>query len=198
MTTAISPTLGDSAAAFRERLRRDGADPGDLSRIGIILIIIGAVTLLLPGLVTVTVEVLVGFALLIAGGFEAVHAIPFRSERGSGWHLARGVIGLLAGTMFLLSPVSGAWTLTVVIGGMLAASGVLQTAYAIRLRHLRGWFWALINGLIALAAGLAILLLSPVVAPWLLGVLVGAEFLLTGAWMLALGRAASDKNTSGR
>jgi len=164
-----------------------GADPGELSRIGIVSILAGAVALILPGVVTVALEWLIGLALIVVGGFEAMHAMPYRKERGSAWHLGLGVIALVAGGLFILSPMTGAVTLTMIVGLMFTAGGLAKTGFALSARRLDGWPWALGSGLLTLGVGLTVLFLVPVISPWFLGVLVGLELILNGAWMLKLG-----------
>ncbi|MBB4265874.1 HdeD family acid-resistance protein [Roseospira visakhapatnamensis] len=170
-----------------------GVDPSDLSRIGVVFVILGLVALLLPSFVTLTVEWLIGLTLLIAGGYEMTYALPFRGKRGAWWHLVLGTIVFLSGILFLASPLSGALTLTLIIGTMFIASGVVKTGFAIAVRRIRGWHLSLYSALITLAVGLVIVFLLPVVSAWLLGVLVGLEFLINGIWMLILSyRATRD------
>jgi len=165
-----------------------GVDPGDLSRIGVVSILVGMVALVLPGVVTIAVQLLIGLALIVSGGFELTHALPLRRGRGAIWHLALGGVSLAAGILFITSPMIGALTLTMIVGVMFTLSGLIKTAFALALRKLEGWHWTLGSGLMTLVVGLMILFLLPVVSSWLLGVLVGFEFLLNGAWMLYLGR----------
>ncbi|MBB4314451.1 HdeD family acid-resistance protein [Roseospira marina] len=180
----------EPAPSYRDAEARGawGVDPGDLTRIGVVSMIAGAVALILPGFVTTTIEWLVGLALVLLGAFEAMHALPFNRDRGSVWHLTLGVVGLAAGVLFIASPLTGALTLTMIVGLLFTASGLLKTLFAFAIRRLDGWTWTLGSGLLTLGVGLMILFMLPVISPWFLGILVAIELLLNGAWMVLLGR----------
>lgn len=164
-----------------------GIDQGDLTRIGVVSLLAGLAALFVPWLATTAVEWFLGLALIVLGGFEVMHALPFNRERGSIWHLVLGVIAAGAGLMFIVEPLAGTLTLTKVVGLLLTASGLTKTAFSFSVRRLHGWGWALGSGLLSLGAGVAILFMIPVLSKTLLGVLVAAELLINGAWMLKLG-----------
>ncbi|SDE48412.1 HdeD family acid-resistance protein [Rhodospira trueperi] len=166
-----------------------GVDQGDLTRIGVVSLLAGAAALFLPWLATTAVEWFLGLSLIVLGGFELMHALPFNRERGSVWHLILGVIAGGAGLMFLVEPLAGTLTLTKLVGLLLTASGLAKAAFSFSVRLLQGWAWALGSGLLSLGVGLAILFTIPVLSKTLLGVLVAAELLINGGWMLKLGLA---------
>ncbi|WP_170294945.1 HdeD family acid-resistance protein [Roseospira navarrensis] len=192
MAYSMTSTADGHALAGRSETRVWGADPGELSRIGIVSILAGAVALILPGVATVAIEWLIGLTLVVIGAFEALHALPYDKDRGSAWHLGLGVIALAGGVMFMISPLTGAITLTLIVGLMFTAAGLAKTGFSISARRLSGWGWAFGSGLLTLAVGLMILFLLPVISPWFLGVLVGLELLINGIWMLFLGRRSSS------
>ncbi|MBB4285161.1 HdeD family acid-resistance protein [Roseospira goensis] len=188
MALSMTATDSESRNAGADEPQPWGVDPGDLSRVGVMFLIAGAVALIVPGFVTLALEWLLGAALVAAGGFATLHALPLRRGRGAGWYLVLGLVSLVAGVLFIVSPLTGAMTLTFLVGALFAASGLVKIVFGLAMRRLNGWDWTLGSGALALVVGLLILFLVPVVSPWLLGVLVAVELLLNGAWMLRLGR----------
>lgn len=187
MALTMTSTADNHEFEDRTSVRVPGVDPGELSRIGVISILAGLVAVILPSVVTVAIEWVIGLALVVIGGFETMHALPFQRDRGSVWHLTLGVIALAAGILFIASPLTGALTLTLIVGLMFTAAGLGKTGFAFAARRLDGWPWALGSGLLTLGVGLAILFLLPMISPWFLGILVGLELIVNGAWMLKLG-----------
>ncbi|NKB46920.1 MAG: hypothetical protein GKR77_03955, partial [Legionellales bacterium] len=74
---------------------------------GILLVILGIIALLMPGVTTLAVEIIIGFVLFFAGLIQAVTAIMERHEPGFWWSLLGGLIAGIFGILLLVYPLQG-------------------------------------------------------------------------------------------
>lgn len=158
--------------------------------LGALLIVAGLLAILFPVLTTLAANVAIGAILLAVGLIEIIQAFGVRRWDGFAWTFLSGVVYGLAGLALVFFPLAGIVTLTVLIAGVLIATGVVELAWAFTARDREGWGWMLVNGLAALIAGVIIALGLPGTALWVLGLLVGLNLALSGARFMAIGFAA--------
>lgn len=150
---------------------------------GIILIITGIFSILVPEVATLAAEIFIGWLLLISGliGIFAVFSAG-TSMPGFGWNLLTAFLYAACGAALLWSPLAGVLTLTLFLTAYLLAGGVMQiiAAFGFRTSMPKIWGWVLVSGVIDVA--LAVLIFSglPGTAAWVLGLLVGLNLLTTG------------------
>ncbi|MEQ5789410.1 DUF308 domain-containing protein [Erythrobacter sp. NFXS35] len=160
--------------------------PPDIGRgwfiaLGIVLVVIGAASVLFPFLAAWSLEFAVGVALIAGGVLTLVHAVRVRGWRGTA---LQGLLALLyigGGIIFLTNPFAGLLALTVMFGAFFAADGVARILLAFRIRPQRAWWLFLASGLLALLLGVLVLLGLP--SGWsvaFLGIFVGINLIFTG------------------
>ena len=150
---------------------------------GIVLILMGAIAIIAPGVATLAASVLIGWLLLISGVFGLIAAFwAGISAPGFWWHLLTAVLYLLAGTALLWDPFAGALTLTIILAAYLLATGVTKIVLSLRYRPAlpRAWGWVLVSALIDIVLGLLIVSGLPGTSLWVLGLLIGINLLFTG------------------
>lgn len=152
---------------------------------GIFLLIGGAIGIVAPLAVSLAATLFVGWFFLIQGAMGLYAA--FMDPKDRLWQAAMGILGLLLGMSFVANPLSGVLSLTLLVGIMLAASGVIRLwmAYGGAFPVPR---WVLIFG------GLASLLLGMVMmfgifgsGAAVLGLLISLEMLMMGSALVAMG-----------
>jgi uncharacterized membrane protein HdeD (DUF308 family) len=74
--------------------------------------------------------------------------------------LVEGIVLLILGALAILLPPFATLAVTIIIGWILLASGLMGWITTLRARHAPGFWWSLVSALLATAAGL-ILLVSP-------------------------------------
>jgi uncharacterized membrane protein HdeD (DUF308 family) len=148
--------------------------------IGILSIITGAFSILVPIVASISVTILVGWVLVVGGVIQLAHAF-----RGSGWEIAWNVIlavlTVIAGIWILLAPIAGTITLTIVLVAWFWVSGVMRLIAWYRLREVEGSWMLLLNGILSILLGILIWADLPSSAAWAIGLLVGINLLLAGA-----------------
>ncbi|GAA4828625.1 HdeD family acid-resistance protein [Actinomycetospora corticicola] len=93
--------------------------------VGILSVIVGVICLRSP-LQTIVVLTLVLGAFWLANGIvEIVTGISGRGEKGRGWAIVAGLIGVIGGIIVLSAPVTSAVSLAWVLGILLVAHGIV-------------------------------------------------------------------------
>jgi uncharacterized membrane protein HdeD (DUF308 family) len=159
---------------------------------GIVLLILGIAAILVPPLATITFTILIGWLFLISGAVGLFTTLWMRHAPGFWWSLLSAFIGIAAGILLLLWPLTGALSLTLVLGAFFIIEGVASIMYAIDHRNqLTGrWGWMLVSGIIDLIIAGIIIIGWPGTAAWVLGLLVGINLLFGGAAMIGIALAA--------
>lgn len=155
---------------------------------GIAFVILGGIALSYSALTTLASVFVLGWVLVFAGIFEAMHA--FKIPRWSGFllELLAAILYLVVGVLMIARPETGAVSLTFLIGAFFLASGLFRIVAAATLRP-PSWGWLLMNGLVTLVLGLLIIAEWPASGLWVIGMFLGIDLIFSGTWliMLALG-----------
>lgn len=153
--------------------------------LGMALIVLGATAISLPLLAALTIEILLGWILVISGLTHVTHAFWERRWRGFMLELLSGILYLVIGLILLAYPLQGVLTLTLLLAIFLIIEGGFKIILAWRLRPLPNWGWALVSGLIALLLGVMIWGRWPTTATWVIGLFIGID-LIFGGWSMVM------------
>lgn len=161
---------------------------------GVLLIIVGILAILMPGVAALATALTLAWLLIFAGIVEIVHAFQTRRRPGFGWKLAAGVITLILGPCILLFPIAGIATLALWIGAFIFAGGIVRVILAFRVRPAKGWGWVLFDGILAIVIGGLIAWGWPTSSIAFIGLLTGFWLLFSGIWRIMLdGRASAGE-----
>jgi uncharacterized membrane protein HdeD (DUF308 family) len=119
-----------------------------------------------------------------------------RNAPGFWWSLISAALGVLVGGMLLARPVSGAFSLTIVLVVFFMIEGIVSIMFALdHKRELSGrWGWMLVSGIIDLVLGAMIFAGLPSTAAWAIGLLVGINMVFGGSALI--GMALHAKNAA--
>ncbi|QSQ26676.1 HdeD family acid-resistance protein [Pyxidicoccus parkwayensis] len=152
--------------------------------LGVALMLLGGFALRAAVAASLVSVVTLGVALIVGGVAEVIHAFGGRHSRGFTLHLLAGVLSIVVGALVVRAPVQSAVSITLLIIGWLAASGIFRIFTSLFTRQ-EGWGWELANGVISLALGLIVWSRFPASAMWLIGTFVGIEILFRGiSWIV--------------
>ena len=159
---------------------------------GIILVILGIAAIALPPIATLAFTIIIGWVFLISGVVGLFTTFWARHVPGFWWSLISAIIGIAAGVVLLLWPITGTLSLTLVLIAFFFIEGIVSIMYAIEHRNqLTGrWGWMLVSGIIDLILAGIIFAGLPGTAVWALGLLVGINMLFGGAALIAMALAA--------
>ena len=155
---------------------------------GVVLLVLGATAVVLPPIATLAVTVLLGWLFLVSGILGLITTFWMRQAPGFWWSLLSAVLGIVVGAVLLASPLTGAFSLTLVLVAFFLVEGVVSIMFALdHKRELSGqWGWMLVSGIIDL--GLAIMIFAglPSTAAWAVGLLVGINMIFGGSALIAM------------
>jgi uncharacterized membrane protein HdeD (DUF308 family) len=163
---------------------------------GIVLVVLGLLAVLLPPLATLGVTIFLGWLFLVSGTMGLIATFWARHAPGFWWSLLSAVLGTAVGLVLLVSPASGAVSLTLVLSVFFAVEGIASIMYALDHRQqLSGrWGFMLFSGLIDLILAAMILIGLPGTAAWAIGLLVGINMIFGGSALIAMGLHARNSS----
>ena len=155
---------------------------------GIILVILGLAAVMLPLIATIAIDIVVGWIFLLSGVVGLLATFRMRSAQGFWWSLFSGILGVVAGIVLLRWPLSGAFSLTLVLTLFLVLEGIVSIMYALEhRRELSGrWGMMLVSGVVDLILAAMIYAGLPGTAAWAIGLLVGINMVFGGSALIAM------------
>lgn len=166
--------------------------------LGIVLLLCGAFAVLAPLLSTLATTLIVGIAAAIAGVSQVIQAFRAPAWRGFFLNVLLGLIYLAASGLFLLSPITGALAIALLLAWLLLITGLGEIILAFRIRPDSGWRWLLVSGLVALVGGIWLMLRLPIAGFFVPGVALGVALLFEGAAFIAIGTGKDDRTAPDR
>ena len=159
---------------------------------GIVLLVLGIAAILVPMVATIAFTILIGWLFLISGVVGLITTFWMRHAPGFWWSLVSAIIGIAAGIVLLIWPISGSVSLTLLLTAFFIVEGVASIMYAIEHRNqLSGrWGWMLVSGIVDLILAAIIIAGLPGTALWALGLLVGVNLIFGGVAMIGMALAA--------
>ena len=161
---------------------------------GIVLLILGIAAVVIPPLATLAIEILLGWVFLISGVAGLVTTFMMRGAPGFVWSLVSAMLGIAVGVVLLMWPLSGVFSLTLVLIAFFAIEGIASILFALEhKRELSGnWGLMLASGVVDLILAVIILAGLPGTAAWALGLLVGINMVFGGIALIGIALRARD------
>ncbi|MEM8588778.1 MAG: HdeD family acid-resistance protein [Pseudomonadota bacterium] len=155
---------------------------------GIAMAVIGFLAVAFPIVATLSVELLVGWLFIFAGIIGFVGAFSYHGTGPFFGALLLSLLKLVAGVFLLINPAAGVVALTLVVAVLFMVEGAMQLAFAFELKSGDGRGWMIFSAIVAILAGILIAANLPGASVFILGLLVGVNFLCTGIAMIMLSR----------
>jgi uncharacterized membrane protein HdeD (DUF308 family) len=151
--------------------------------LGIVMILAGIIVLGDVVLVSVISTMFIGWAAIVIGAFEVIHAFWTKGWGGFVWQVVLGILYVAFGVVIVSQPVASALILTYVLGLCLLISGIVRILLGFSHWREAGWVM-LSSGLFGVLAGLIILTGFPMTGLWVLGLLLGVDLITHGlGWL---------------
>lgn len=155
--------------------------------VGVLMLILGLLSLFAPLSAGLSVALIVGALLTIAGVSQLFLAFKAGSFAEGLVVFLLGLLGLVAGLWMLFQPGIALASLTLLLAGYFVIAGIAQAFGAFDVKPESGWGWLLFSGIVSVLLGILIWSQYPVSGFWAVGVLVGVQLMMSGATLLALG-----------
>lgn len=157
---------------------------------GILLFLLGIITIVRPGIAAEALVVLFGWLLIVLGVFSIVGGATSQAGPRKPVSLAGGFFAIVFGIIFLLLPAPTLALMTILIAAFFLLCGITEITSSFTLRSLGGhnnhWGLALFSGLIGIMLGVLLLSMWPDSFE-IIGLLLGFNFLLSGTYLFSLG-----------
>jgi uncharacterized membrane protein HdeD (DUF308 family) len=141
---------------------------------GAVAMIAGVLAILIPAVASVTVAILVGWLLLVAGAFALAHAWAVQAP-GRGMRIFNAVLTAVVGICLIVFPLTGTFTLTFFLAVWFLVTGPLYLLVAFRYREDPDALLLGLHGAVSLVLGILIIANLPSSADWAIGLLVGVN-----------------------
>jgi uncharacterized membrane protein HdeD (DUF308 family) len=163
---------------------------------GTLSILVGFFAISAPTLFSYVITAFIGALCLVSGFIGFFQALFGRDVPHRILSSFSAVIRIAAGCALFIFTESGMKTLTLILGAVFFAEGVICIGTSFRLRANAAWIWLLLNGVVALVLGGMIYARWPLDSEWVIGVFYGIQSIFSGLAMLMLGFAIKKSPSS--
>lgn len=155
---------------------------------GIVAILLAIITFAVPHITLAVLATVFGFYALFDGVLAIVSTIKaVQGHRRWGAFLLEGVLGILVGLYAILFPIAAAATFVTVMAFWALMTGILEIAAAIRLRrHIQGEWLLILGGVLSVLLGI-VLFLEPLAGAVFFAYMLAGYGLIFGIVLIALG-----------
>ena len=187
LTPDISDTLKEHIGELRSKW-------GWFVGLGIVMLIVGVIALGNLLAATVASVYLVGFMMLIAGGFEIAHAFGVKNWGGFFWWLHGGLLYAIGGIIAFNNPLLASAVLTLLLAASLIAAGAARGWIGYKHWSHKGSGWIIVAAIITVLCGVVIAIGWPTNSLWVLGMFLAIDMIFQGWTAIALGLALKSGN----
>ncbi len=153
--------------------------------VGFLLILLGSVGMILPGLMSLETNVFIATLLLIGAGFWLSHVFKYSLKNWSDW--LKPVLLLVTGGFMLFYPMSGIAAVGLLLALYLLLDAFGSFSLASTLRPESGWAWMMFNGVVSLLLAIMFLVGWPATSMFLVGLYVAISLFFDGIVLVYIG-----------
>lgn len=153
---------------------------------GILILILGLLAIALPTLFTLKIALILGVLLLIIGFVKVFTSFKTKEVPGFLYSLLIGLLYIVVGALMLRNPIAGVLTLTFLLICFFIIDGVAKIFLGFTMRNLPNWGWIIFSGVLSLIMAGIIFGGWPETALWVIGLLLGINFVFYGISLISL------------
>lgn len=189
-----SETTQDDEQSLEGRALEKGW--GWLLALGVVFVILGIIALASPYALTLAVDLMLGWVLIVGGILSIVSAFFSGNWGRFLLVLFSGIIFVIAGILLVAHPLRGVLTLALILAAFLLVEGIFKIIYAFQMKSTQNWGWVLASGIISLIVAVLIWVQWPA-SIVIIGLLVGFYILFSGMSMVMVSIAARSAAKAG-
>lgn len=159
---------------------------------GIILILMGVLSISLPFFSGIAVASMVSISIIVYG----VSVAAFAFGKDSLFHIClsffAGLLITMFGWLMLVNPAVNLQTLSLIAVSYFIVEGIMGLISTYELRHAKVWGWSLFNALISLSLATLLIAQWPASSLFIVGTLVGVRFMFSGFNIIFLTSSSAD------
>ncbi|MGD8727877.1 MAG: HdeD family acid-resistance protein [Gemmatimonadales bacterium] len=158
--------------------------------LGTVELLIGIVAIGSPLVTGVAIAFMIGSILVLAGIARVVSAFSAGSFGAGFLAFLGGLLALAAGLVMLFRPGAGLTFLAWMLAIYFVVDGVARLALGLRTRGEPGSGWEIFGGVVSVLLGVLIYANWPLSGAWAIGTLVGVHLIISGWTIVGIGLAA--------
>lgn len=155
---------------------------------GLLLVVLGLLTILLPRYAGMTIGVVVGIFLVLSGFVRVAFAWAAGSWGSVLLRYAFGALAMVAGSMMVAQPATALRVIIIVAIVYFIVDGVSAILFALRLPPAAGGAPMILSGIVSLVLGVMLWRNWPLPGEQMLGIYMGVKLLVDGIVMLVISR----------
>lgn len=159
--------------------------------LGLVLVVLGALSIIGANIVTLTTIIFFGTVLTIGGILQIIYALWDRNGENFAQTLLSGLFYTIVGILMLTHVNTTAVAITLLFAAFFTVSGVYKIVYSISAPVIQ-WGWLLLSGLVSLLLGLLIWSELPGAGLWIIGTFIGIDLIFVGWFWVMLSLAARN------
>ena len=152
---------------------------------GFLMAVAGFLAILHPVAGSLAFVIFLG-ALFIASGLVQAY-ITFKAHQKSAGAWFKVILLIITGILLLIWPASGIAAVAILFAAYFFMDAFASFQMALDLKPLKGWWIALLNGILSFILGIIMIIGWPFTAPFTVGIIVGVSFLMDGIVLMYLG-----------
>lgn len=160
--------------------------------IGILLLILGIVSIGAVFFTTLFTVYFLGLILVIGGVAKLIHSFWMKKWDNFFLSLGAGLLYVVVGALLLARPIQSAAALTLLIGALFVIGGLFRGISAMTIRF-EQWGWAFFSGLVSLILGVMVLIEWPISSLWIIGLFVSIDLIVYGITMISTALDAKEE-----
>jgi len=157
--------------------------------LGILTVILGFFAMMSPVVAGMTVVMMIGIVLIIAGIARTIFAFKAKSWGKGILVFLLGLLTLVAGFYMVTRPGVGLVSLTLFLAGYFVVDGIFEVIEAFDLKPIDGWGWMLFSGIVSIILGIMVWRRWPASSAVVIGILIGIKLIFAGTAMAMMGWA---------
>ena len=163
---------------------------------GIFIFVLGVMLLLLPQLSSLTLSLMISFALILAGIYKLISSVIRRDEIEKTWlSSVIAILMIIAGSYLTIRPLFNMFVLTFAIGVYFILEAINSVVISFESKNiLKHWWVGLLSGLLQFSLSFIIFFGLPNTALYTVGVLVGVNMILSGISLISVYTGANCKH----
>jgi len=171
---------------------------GWIVALGVIYLLVGLLALFSVVTATIASVFVVGIMMLIAGVAEVFNAFQIKTWGKFFLWLLLGILYIIAGFVTFENPLLAAAVLTLVLGAVLVASGIMRIILAFNMKEGAPWIAVVFSGVVTFLLGAIILAHWPVSSLYILGLLLGIDLVFAGVGWIGVGISLQGRSYEAR
>jgi uncharacterized membrane protein HdeD (DUF308 family) len=157
-----------------------------MTTLGVIAIVLGILAMVAPVITGLSIALLLGILVVVAGVVRLVWAFQAGSLGEGVLKFLLAGLTLVCGMLMVLNPMFASGFLTILLSLYFIVDGISEIAVGLGSR--RGWF--IFAGVVSVLLGVLLWAQFPLSGAWALGILFGIKLLFIGLIMIMGGSAA--------